>query len=90
YQFTAEDYLQYQHRCRHLLSQPRSHAAFLKGGIVWRLACNILSSDTVFTGPSVAAVKHQFESSLISTDMWDDILIEEELNLICGMHRVPT
>ncbi|KAJ6618822.1 hypothetical protein B0H10DRAFT_1794648, partial [Mycena sp. CBHHK59/15] len=90
YKFTLEDYYEYQHHCKTLLAQPRARAAFLAGGIVWRIAWDILSPDIVFGGPSIAAIDYQIGACMANTNTWDDVLTENELDLICGMHKVTT
>jgi hypothetical protein len=51
YKFTRKDYDAYQRQCSVIFGQPRARAALLRGGIVWRLAVEILSWDKVLHGP---------------------------------------
>ena len=46
YQFTHDDYRAYEYRVRCTLSRPKWRAAILHGGIVWRVALEMLAEDT--------------------------------------------
>ena len=85
YKPTSEDYTEYESKRNELLSLPRvARAAFMKGGIVWRLAVEAsVSIDHVFAGP-------MDEESVNHHDMWDNQLTNDELDLICGVYRVHT
>ncbi|KAF8961290.1 hypothetical protein BDZ97DRAFT_1921365 [Flammula alnicola] len=51
YEFTVDDYNTYIARRDTFLRTPRGRAAFLRGGIVWRLSYNVLRFDEILSGP---------------------------------------
>jgi hypothetical protein len=73
------------------LRSARGRAAFLMGGIVWRLAFETLGTGAeqrVLSGPS---------GEILDTTLWigeqewcDDALTEAELDLICGVYKIGT
>lgn len=79
--------LQETHACR---------AALLCGGIVWRLAMDTLGYDyavkEVLAGPSRDVVEFGGMPQYLEdgTELWDDVLSEAELDLICGVYESPT
>src|SRR5882724_13546941 len=62
----------------------------MHGGIVWCLALESVSEDTVLMGPSHDIFSEG--SFLSSTDgyLWDDVLLEDELEVVCGVYKVYT
>ncbi len=51
YQFNLQDYTAYTIQYRYFLLNPRSRAALMKGGYVWRVAIPAVSIATVISGP---------------------------------------
>jgi hypothetical protein len=73
----------------------RARAAFLKGGIIWRLAIEGsggLVSERVLEGPSEEAlVCGTCLASVNEGDsLWDDELSESNMDLICGIYKYAT
>jgi hypothetical protein len=92
YEFTIEDYHAYEQERAALLKDPRiARAALLRGGIVWRLAVATMSFDDVLQGPTTAATVFRrgniFTTADESVDLCDDGLSQDELDVLCGMHR---
>ena len=62
-------------------------AALLKGGIIWRLALEVLSVDDVLAGPSTETVTNY----VVARDgvyAIDDDLSPDEMDIICGVYRI--
>lgn len=73
----------------------RARAAFLKGGIIWRLAVEGsggLLRERVLEGPSEEAlVCGTMLASVNGGDsLWDDELSESNMDLICGVYKYAT
>ncbi|KAI1789776.1 hypothetical protein LXA43DRAFT_892236 [Ganoderma leucocontextum] len=89
------DYKEYQRRAYAILSQPKGRAALLRGGIVWRLALEILgagpSVELAQQGPS-SDVWHYGQAFVPSRGdaSYDDALSSDELDVICGVYKVYT
>jgi hypothetical protein len=85
------DYKAYEFKRDAFLRSPHGRAAILTGGIVWRLAIDVLGIDDVLRGPSEDSyqfgVRHNATGLVPSCD---DILSEDELDLICGVYKVYT
>ncbi|KAF9470446.1 hypothetical protein BDN70DRAFT_902100 [Pholiota conissans] len=82
---TLEDYNEYLRRRRNLLMGSKGRAALMHGGIVARIARDVLDQSTILDGPSTSAVtvgKHQ------RFNLYDDELDENELDIICGVYYV--
>ena len=88
------DYKEYERRARELLSQPRGRSAILRGGIIWRLAVELLGEDCLkeaTLGPSADVWRHGREISVKRGDPWyEDTLSNYELDVICGVYKVYT
>jgi len=84
------DYAAYEALRDSFLATPRARAALLKGGIVWRLAKEVVPEVTVLNGPSSEALLTGRAFRCEERYLWDDELTEEELNLICGVYKVHT
>ncbi|KAF7793551.1 hypothetical protein EIP86_004665 [Pleurotus ostreatoroseus] len=82
HELSVEDYLLYEERRDSLLKQPRGRAALMKGGIVWRLALEVLSEEDIF----FAKIPEGFRFSLNIGDKYfvDDELTVSELDVIVG------
>jgi hypothetical protein len=87
------DYLAYERRRDRLLSSPRGRAALLMGGIVARLARDLVNFEHVSRGPS-EDVFHDgtvvWNEQTPSLGYWDDRLTADEVNMICGVYKVDT
>ena len=90
YVFTPDDYRVYVHRVQSLLSRPKARAALLLGGIVWRIAMEVLGEDAAelaCAGPSTEAYQCGSTFRPQRGDDWvDDALSPEELALISGVY----
>lgn len=91
--FTAEDYKMYETRCRNLLLERGTRAAVMKGGIIQRLAIEIMGQDisNVLVGPS----KDSEAQGLLLSDkngyqLIDDVITEGECEILCGVYHVLT
>lgn len=85
------DYAEYEDRLLAFLHQPRGRAALLRGGIVWRLAKEVLGNtlnEMVLAGPSTQAYQygHSLTFDAAQGQFWDDVLLVEELHLVCGLY----
>jgi hypothetical protein len=88
------DYEEYEHSLKHfLLHAPHARAVLLKGGLLWRLALEVLGNEAmerlVLAGPS----SNMMGGSILSPtsqgdDLWDDDLSMSELDFVCGV--IPT
>ena len=89
------DYMEYEERLAAFLQKPHARAAFLTGGLVWRLAKEVLGSSGdqfVLSGPSEHVGQFGYAMPLVSagTELWDDCLSETELHLVCGLYQIYT
>ena len=92
---TPWDYAAYQRHALDFLRTPRGRAAFLRGGIIWRLACEIASVyspsvvDRALEGPSSEALRYGEAFMLLrGTPYYDDAITEAEKDLLCGTYTV--
>ncbi|KAI0338184.1 hypothetical protein BDW22DRAFT_1338568 [Trametopsis cervina] len=86
YNFSIYDFAAYEERRDKLVRSPRGRAAFLMGGIVWRLAMESMGYEDVLRGPS----GFHTQADVITIDaraFVDDTLTEHELDIICGVYR---
>ena len=90
------DYLQYESHLReYFLNEAHARAALLQGGLLWRLAREVLGNKLdhqVLLGPSAEAHTHgtYIKLSPKESEVWDDCLPEAELNFICGVIPILT
>lgn len=84
------DYETYESVRNNLLATPRARAALLKGGIIWRLAKDIVPEAAVLSGPSAEVYKTGHRVTCDNSTFWDDDLSDDELNLISGVYKVLT
>ncbi|KAI8989149.1 hypothetical protein BD414DRAFT_415633 [Trametes punicea] len=89
---TKWDYAAYEERAYQILSSPGGRAAILQGGIVWRLALEILGEDAVsyaLKGPSsdVSRYGRALQPSR-GPLYYDDALLPEEIDIICGTYKI--
>ncbi|EIW58372.1 uncharacterized protein TRAVEDRAFT_124826 [Trametes versicolor FP-101664 SS1] len=89
---TEWDYRAYEARAYEILSSPRGRAAVLHGGIVWRLAMEILGGhpqQLANTGPSTDVFVHsQAIQPRHGPPYYDDGLSQEEIDIICGTYKI--
>ncbi|KAL0569649.1 hypothetical protein V5O48_012311 [Marasmius crinis-equi] len=96
YKFILEDFRAYVAIRDEFLSSPRGRAAVLAGGLLARLAKDVVNKTDVLSGPSRDFLTawmygEQFSDPQEQTYIyWDDRLTEEEVNLICGVYEVAT
>ena len=89
--FSGADYIAYEEKRNALLRSPKGRAAFLRGGIVWRLAMEVSQSPIdVLSGPSDSALQSGHSFTDTNCTYWDDHLTVKELDLICGVYQVYT
>ena len=88
------DYKAYELRAYSILSQPRGRAALERGGIVWRLALEILGPEALgraMDGPSQDVWRHGRELRPERGDsLYSDALSDYELDIVCGVYHVYT
>lgn len=93
YTFGPDDYEAYIHHRARFLTSPRGRAALLRGGIVARIAREHIGLDSATLGPSSAITVHRLGKHYTATNgvqFWDDELSENEIGIICGLHRCFT
>ena len=93
YVFTFEDYRAYMQHCAALLCHPRSRAALMKGGYIWRVSVPILSVQKVIDGPSGWSSNPDemfMASSAEMGEFIDDELTDSEIEAFCGLYRYST
>lgn len=78
------DYAVYEAARDRLLHSDRGRAALGMGGIVWRLAYEVLSEDVFLQGPSQHATR---VGSITGESYVDDQLTDVEVDQICGVYR---
>jgi hypothetical protein len=86
------DYIVYEQLRHEFMNRPRARAAFLHGGLIWRLALHSLGFDhlpSVVEGISTEAVP--FGDLLVGDGgqtYYDDGLSEEEIDFMCGTYYI--
>jgi hypothetical protein len=93
YQPTIHDYQSYECKRNHFLRSPRGRAALLAGGLIARLARDVVNFDDVCYGPSDEFYRDGFclkDEKYLSFALWDDYLTEDEQDMICGVYKVDT
>jgi hypothetical protein len=60
------------------------------GGIVWRLAMDVLAIGQALEGPSSSVMQYGIGRYIQGDDVhyWDDVLSKDQLDLICGISYV--
>ena len=84
-----EEYRLYEKARDDFLCGSFGRAALLKGGVIWRLAKEVVPISEVFNGPTQLA--KDFGQLVLTTDgddMIDDDFSEEQLDLISGLYRI--
>ena len=92
YTFNFADYAAYTTiRNSYLLSHPNARAALCAGGIVARLAREVMSNVAVLSGPSEAALNGEQTVLTSGNDRFcDDTILPAVMDLICGVYEVET
>ena len=84
-----EEYRLYEKARDDFLGSPFGRVALLKGGIVWRLAKEVVPISEVFNGPTQLA--KDFGQLVLTAGgdyMIDDDFSEEQLDLILGLYHI--
>ena len=92
----AADYCSYVNIRNKFLQSNSGRGALLHGGIVWRLAMDAFGYESALVhalaGPSVDCIDFGGMPQFLAdgTELWDDVLSEEELDLVCGVYKAST
>ena len=62
----------------------------MHGSIVWHLAIVSVSDNAVLMGPSQDVFTEGSFLSLADGYLWDDTLLEDNLEVVCGVYKVYT
>jgi hypothetical protein len=92
HKFDLADFSGYQFLCESVVKrEPFCRAALCMGGIVARLAREIIPNSTALLGPSQDALEGS-QRILVSGDEFfcDDQLSLDYSDLICGVYKIPT
>ncbi|KAJ3558256.1 hypothetical protein NM688_g1035 [Phlebia brevispora] len=87
HKFCRNDYVLHKQRVEAFFRLPHARAALLMGGIVWRIAVEVLDLEHVLFGPSGSRT-YQHMIKLAEGDAVDDRLSQAECDLICGVSHV--
>jgi hypothetical protein len=92
YQFNLADFSAYQSLCESVLkSKPFCRAALCMGGIVARLAREIIPITAALFGPSQDALEGSQQIMVSGGELFcDDKLSDTYTDLICGVYEIPT
>ncbi|KAJ7468824.1 hypothetical protein B0H11DRAFT_1920835 [Mycena galericulata] len=92
YHPTSLDYRIYCRQRDNFLASPRGRAARFAGGIIGRLARDVVFDDRACLGPTDGAYETgvRLWDGESSTAYWDDALTPQEIDLICGAYILPT
>ncbi|KAG6836524.1 hypothetical protein H0H93_007133 [Arthromyces matolae] len=90
YQPDMLEYTTYLSHRNELLRGPRGRAALLSGGIISRLAREVVQYQHVLDGPTgnVYDTGAMIQSQA-GVGYWDDTLTEHEIHIICGVYKSP-
>ena len=88
YTFTSIDFVAYEQLHNEYLCSSRGCIALLAGRLVGHLVREVVSFDEVFQGCLENVYKSGIFISPGETGYYDDVLSEQEINLICGVHHV--
>ncbi|KAJ7504123.1 hypothetical protein B0H11DRAFT_1709600 [Mycena galericulata] len=92
YKPTVVDHGVYVTLRNRFFASPRGRAARLAGGIIGRLAFGVVDDTLASVGPG----SEVFETGVrlwdgsSSAAYWDDTLMDQELNIICGVYEIAT
>lgn len=93
YKPNSIDYRAYTSIRNNFLRTTRCRAALMAGGLIGRIARDIVPYDNVYYGPSDAVFETGFclsEGQRSPAKYWDDRLTGHEIDLICGVYQVYT
>lgn len=93
YRPDATDYQTYVSTRNRFLRTTRCRAALMSGGLVGRLAKDVVQYSQVYYGPSDAVFDEGFclsDAKNSSLRYWDDQLTEDDLDIICGVYKIAT
>lgn len=90
YQPDEIDYRLYVQLRNSFLQSPRGRAALLAGGIIARIAQDVVPYEKVYDGPLEDVYTSGIYLSAGQTGYYDDVLSDEEISLICGTYDVKT
>jgi hypothetical protein len=94
YQFGVTDYLSYRERCVSILQHPRGRAALMHGGLMWRLAVNVVAWENAYSGPSgwspIPEEMIIVSDSVTNLELLDDRLSDIEQQALCGTYLCHT
>ncbi|KAJ7658857.1 hypothetical protein DFH06DRAFT_990215 [Mycena polygramma] len=92
YKPTVADYEIYVVLRDRFLTSPRGRAALFAGGIVGRLAREVVDEELASLGPSsdVFLTGLRLWDGVSKGAYWDDVLTEQEIDFICGVYEVAT
>ncbi|KAJ3492525.1 hypothetical protein NLJ89_g11215 [Agrocybe chaxingu] len=92
--FDSKDFESAMMEARERLVRPFGRAAFLRGGILGRIAQELGSMEAVLDGPSLEVTEHEsghfFASAHPGSFYWDDELSEDDVACLCGTYRMYT
>ncbi|KAF9269027.1 hypothetical protein L218DRAFT_916545 [Marasmius fiardii PR-910] len=86
----VNDFFAYEAVRNEFLRSERGRAAVMAGGLIGRIALEVVTEEAVVYGPDAGSILQSgsciFEDSGIG--FWDQSLTEEEIDLICGVYYV--
>ncbi|KAJ7097627.1 hypothetical protein C8R44DRAFT_989000 [Mycena epipterygia] len=93
FQAKDADYTGYEAIRNRIFCSGRGRAALMMGGIIARLARDVVSPQSVCRGPTKDVYvdgRCIWDGHASSPAYWDDALTDEELEIICGLYEVST
>ncbi|KAK7458687.1 hypothetical protein VKT23_009686 [Stygiomarasmius scandens] len=91
HQFDSAEYTAYEAAKNDVLLSSKGRLALMQGGILWRLAKDIVASQTVPHGPRSSVKQNGISfGSLDDHDLCEEVLTEDEVNTIVGLYKVDT
>jgi hypothetical protein len=89
HRFDRQEYAAYEKRKQDILKKGYGRAARMAGGILWRLAQDVVSEKAVTRGPSTSvSVDGSVLGSMKRFHLVDDALSSSEMDIICGVYFV--
>jgi hypothetical protein len=87
--FDRQEYAAYEKTKQDILKRGHGRAARMAGGILWRLAQDVVSEKAVTRGPSTSvSVDGSVLGSIGDFHLVDDALSSSEMDVICGVYFV--
>ncbi|KAJ7705580.1 hypothetical protein B0H17DRAFT_920139, partial [Mycena rosella] len=93
FQPQAENYAGYEAIRNRIFCSGRGRVALMMGGVIARLARDVVSPQAVCCGPTkTVSVDGQciWDGHPSSPAYWDDALTVGEIDIICGIYEVAT